>query len=183
MQDDKILTDASEIIEEEKPSKFRKIFIILIGIFLLILLLTYLLSNSLINNIFIGLIQSHKINDNIVKINSTNKLIFQDDIYNELLKIYDSNPEREIKVCLKGNIDNGDYFINELYVPKIYSQTTNEVVSEYCSNDTIVDMHSHPLKHCIPSEQDFNSFKLFKERNNNTIMGVMCERGRFNFYV
>ena len=79
-------------------------------------------------------------------------------------------------------MDNGDYIINEIYIPKTYTQTSNEVVSEFCSKDTIVDMHSHPLKHCLPSEQDFNSFKSFKEISNNAIMSVMCERGRFNFY-
>ena len=172
-----------EIIEEEKPSKFKKVFIIFIGLFLIILILTYLLSNSLINNIFIGLIKSDKIKDDIVKINSTNNLTFQNNIYNDLLKIYDNNIEREFKVCLNGNIKNGDYYVNGIFVPETYLQTHNQVISDFCPDETIVDMHSHPLKHCLPSEQDFDSFKLFKERNNNAIMGVMCERGRFNFYV
>lgn len=172
-----------EIIDEEKPNKFRKVIIILIAIFLIILLITYLLTNSLIRNIFVGLVESSKVNDNIVNINSTNKLIFQNNTYNELLNIYDNNIEKEFKVCLKGNIENKDYYINSIYIPKTFLQTSNRVVSEYCGNDTIVDMHSHPLKHCLPSEQDFQSFSLFKQINNNAIMAVMCERGRFNFYI
>ena len=172
-----------EIIKEEKPNLFKKIFIIILGIFLIILAITYLSSNSLVNNILIGLIQSNKVENSIVNINSTNKLIFLNDSYEKLLKIYDNNSEREFKTCFKGKIDKGDYIIKEIYIPKTYSQTSNEVVSEFCSNDTIVDMHSHPLKHCIPSEQDFKSFKLFKEKSNNAIMAVMCERERFNFYI
>ena len=171
-----------EIIEEEKPSIFKKIFIIIIAIFLIILVTTYLLTDPLIRNIFAGLIESNKIDNNIVNINSTNKLIFQQNTYNELLAIYDSNIEKEFKVCLNGNIENGNYFINEIYVPETYLQTHNQVVAEPCSNITIVDMHSHPLKHCLPSEQDFISFKSFKEISNNAIMAVMCQRNRFNFY-
>ena len=186
MEDQEIydeLNKIPDIIEEERPSKFKKTFIIIIAVFLMFLLVTYLTSNSLISNIFIGLIQSDKINNNIVSINSTNNLIFQDNVYDDLLKIYDSNPELEFKVCLNGKILNGDYYINDIYVPETYLQTSNKVIADSCPDYTIVDMHSHPLKHCVPSEQDFNSFKLFKEKNNNAIMAVMCERGRFNFYV
>ena len=172
-----------EIIDEEKPNKFRKVIIILIAIFLIILLITYLLTNSLIRNIFVGIVESSKVNDNIVNINSTNKLIFQNNTYNELLNIYDNNPELEFKVCLKGGIENSDYLINEVYIPETYLQTHSSVIAEPCPTDTLVDMHSHPIKRCLPSEQDFKSFESFKERNNNAIMSIMCERGRFNFYV
>ena len=96
--------DDTKIIEERKPSLFKKIFIIILGVFLIVLVITYLLSNSLVNNIFIGLIQSNKIENNIVNINSTNKLIFLDNSYEKLLKIYDNNSEREFKTCFKGKI-------------------------------------------------------------------------------
>lgn len=184
MIEDKTIQDNDlEIIKEEKPSIFKKIFIILITIFLIILMVTYLLTNSSIRNIFTGLIESNKVNNNVVKINSANKLVFQNNTYNKLLNIYDGNLGREFKVCLKGNIENENYLINEIYIPETFLQAHNKVVAEFCSKDTIVDMHSHPLKHCLPSEQDFNSFKSFKEISNNSIMGVMCERGRFNFYI
>ena len=171
-----------EIIKDEKPSVIKKIFIIIIAVFLIILVITFLLTNSLIRSIFTGLIESSKIKIDTVKINSTNKLLFLSNTYDELLDIYDNNPEKEFKVCLKGNIDNGDYFINEIYIPETYLQTHSQVIAEPCPDDSIVDMHSHPLKHCIPSEQDFKSFSSFKEISNNAIMAVMCERGRFNFY-
>ena len=184
MEDDEILgIEDLEIEEEEKPSIFRKVFIMILGVFLILLLVTYFSFNPLIENVFIGLVKSDKIDNNIVKINSTNILVFQSNTYNELLNIYDNNPEREFKVCLNGDIKNGDYYINEVFIPETYLQTHNQVISDFCPDKTIVDMHSHPLKHCIPSEQDFTSFSSFKERNNNAIMSVMCERGRFNFYV
>ncbi|MEK6933175.1 MAG: hypothetical protein AABW56_05290 [Nanoarchaeota archaeon] len=184
MKNDEILdTEGIETEEEEKPSIFRKVFIMILGTFLILLLVTYFSFNPLIENIFIGLVKSDKIDNNIVNINSTNKLVFQNNTYNDLLNIFDDNIEREFKVCLVGNIEDGDYYINGIYTPKTFSQTSSEVVSEFCDKDTIVDMHSHPLKHCLPSEQDFESFKLFKNINNNAIMGVMCEKGRFNFYI
>ncbi|MEK6835527.1 MAG: hypothetical protein AABX55_00705 [Nanoarchaeota archaeon] len=167
---------------EEKPKIFKKIFLIIIGVFLIILIVTYLLTNPIIRSIFVGLVESSKIKDNIVGIDFKNKLIFQNNTYDGLLNIYDNNPGLEFKVCLNGYIENGNYLINEVYIPETYLQTHNKVIAEPCPNDSLVDMHSHPLKHCLPSEQDFKSFKSFKERNDNAIMAVMCERGRFNFY-
>lgn len=181
MDDINKINDLS-IIEEEKPGIIKRIFIILIAVFLIILIATFLLTNSLIRNVFAGLILSSTIKDNEVKINSTNKLIFQQNTYNELLEIYNENPGIEFKVCLNGFIENGDYFINEIYIPKTYLQTHNQVVAEQCLNTTIVDMHSHPLDKCLPSEQDFRSFNSFKKISNSAIMSIMCNRGRFNFY-
>ena len=171
-----------EIIEEEKPSLVKKTFIIILSLFLIFLFITYLLTNSVVRNITFGLIESEKIINYEVKINKTNELIFTKESYDKLMNIFDTNQEVEFKVCLIGEIINGDYYIDDLKIPKTYSQKYNEVIAEPCDNNSLVDMHSHPLKHCLPSEQDLNNFNRFKERNENAIMAIMCQRDRFNFY-
>jgi len=92
-----IFKDLSEEIEE-KPSLFKKIFIFSISILLLILVLSYFLTSPGIRNSFVGLIESSTIKDNIISINSTNKIIFEKNIYQELINYYDQNKEKEFKV-------------------------------------------------------------------------------------
>ena len=50
------------------------------------------------------------------------------------------------------------------------------------SKDDLVDLHTHPFKHCLPSDVDLESFKQFKKMNKDAIMAIMCEKDRFNFY-
>ncbi len=176
-----IFKDLSEEIEE-KPSLFKKIFIFSISILLLILVLSYFLTSPGIRNSFVGLIESSTIKDNIISINSTNKIIFEKNIYQELINYYDQNKEKEFKVCLMGIFENGDYFINEMYKPEMVSQTYTQVVSKPCPSDTLIDMHSHPYRHCLASNQDLKTFERFKINNPNVLMAIMCEKGRFNFY-
>lgn len=162
--------------QEEKPSIFKKIFIFLIGIFLLILILTYFLFGG-VSYIIEGFAGANKIVDNKI-ILPDKQIVFENNSYNKLLDIYNQNKENEIKVCLTG-IYNGNYTIYDLYIPKIYSQTTREVVSEPCYN-SIISLHSHPRMFCIPSDQDFKSFSTFEQEN--TLMMVMCKEKWFTIY-
>jgi len=171
-----------EIPPEEKPSRFRKIFLIVLAIFLLAIVLTYFLTNGITRDILAGLIESSTVKNHEVDINSTNKLIFTKESYDGLLEIYDDNPEKEFKVCLKGNISNGDYFINEIFEPEMMFQSHNQVVAEPCPSDSLVSMHSHPIKHCLPSDVDLENFEKFKQNNPAALIAIMCERERFNFY-
>ena len=171
-----------EIIEEEKTPLIKKISIIILSVFLIFLVVSYLLTNSIVRNITVGLIESEKIKNYEVKINRTNKLIFTQESYNELMDIFDNNKGVEFKACLKGEIKSGDYYIYLIEIPKTYLQEYNKVIAEPCDENSLVDMHSHPLKHCLPSEQDLINFENFKEKNKNGIMAIMCQRDRFNFY-
>ena len=105
-----------------------------------------------------------------------------DNSLEKLKEIYFSDEKVEFKACLKGNKENDVYLIDDLYIPKIYSQKFNQVVAEPCSSDSLVSLHSHPFRHCLPSQQDFRSFKQFKERNKDGLMVVMCEKNRFSVY-
>ena len=171
-----------ELEEEFEESKWKKPLVITIAVFLLIIFLVYILANTIGLNVLAGLLESSKVNDNEIDFSFDGKLVFLGDNLDKLKEIYFTDQKVEIKVCLKGFIDDNIYYIDSLYIPEIYSQRFNQVVSEPCSDDSLVSLHSHPFKHCLPSEQDFISFENFKEKNENALMIVMCEEDRFNVY-
>ena len=88
----------------------------------------------------------------------------------------------EFKVCLKGEIRENDYFIDELIVPEIYSQEYNKVISEPCDKDTLIDLHSHPFRRCLASFQDILNIRRLKSVNEDILLAVMCEEDRFYLY-
>lgn len=167
------MEDYSEEEIEEKSSLFKKIFVIIIAIFLLVLMLSYFTLFN-IQDILEGLVGSHKIQDDKIYF-SSKTISFENDTYNRLLEIYDKNPDKEFKVCLTGKYDT-NYFVYDLYVPTTYEQQPSEVVSDTC--DSIISLHSHPKMFCIPSQQDFKTFKQEK----SDLMLVMCEKDRFTIY-
>ncbi len=165
----------------EKYPKLTKILIFSIATFLLIITLIYFLTTPQIRSILSGLIESETIEDFKVQLKTGNYLVFTKETYQELLQIYNNNPEKEFKVCLNGYIEE-DYLITEVFIPKTYLQTHSSVSAEPCPNDSLVSMHSHPLKHCLPSDVDLKNFNIFKQNNQKALMAVMCEKDRFNFY-
>ena len=160
---------------EEKESIIKRISITVIAIFLIFLIITYILSNPLMRNISAGLIESEVVKNYQVDLNKTTKLIFTEETYDELMIIYDKNQGVEFKACLKGEI-NQDYYIDTIEIPKMYLQEYNRVIAELCDNETLINMHSHPLKHCLPSDVDLEG------KDPNIILAVMCQKNRFNFY-
>lgn len=125
---------------------------------------------------------SFKAEENEIDFSFGNKLVFEGNTLKGLKEIYYENPNVEFKACLRGNKINSVYYITKIVVPITYEQTYRSVTSEPCSPDSIVDLHSHPFRRCLPSDQDFNNFKLFKERNPDALMIVMCEDNRFGIY-
>ena len=178
--DDLILEEESS--EEIKESRFRKFFIIGIAIFLIILLGAYAFVNAAGVDVLSGLALSFKAKENQVDFSFGNKLVFETNTLNELKEIYYDHPDVEFKDCLKGYKADSVYHITEISIPITYEQTFKSVTSEPCSSDSIVDLHSHPLNRCLPSDQDFKSFEEFKKRNQDALMAVMCQDDRFGIY-
>jgi proteasome lid subunit RPN8/RPN11 len=169
--------------KEEKP--ISNFFIKFLSLVIILLLIIYFFTNSALRGIIIGLIDSSILNKNVVLIKGVDyadRLIFLNNSYDILMKIYDENLGKEFKVCLIGKIKGRDYMVYAIHKPKMFFQSSSSVVSEACPSYAIVSMHTHPEKHCLPSEADMNSFEVFKQRNTKGIMAIMCERGRFNFY-
>jgi len=169
---------------DEEDSFLKKISVIVIGVFIILLLLSYFLTTPAVRNVIIGMVESSNLEDDYsMDIGGGNKLIFINSSYIELLNLYDSNLDVEIKACLFGEIIGGDYFISEVVQPVIYSQSYDRVVSAPCSNISLVSLHSHPHMHCAPSQQDLESFSKLKETNPDILMIIMCEEDRFNVYT
>lgn len=74
------------------------------------------------------------------------------------------------------------YKVYGFYIPKIFSNDVFSVTSQICNNKTIIDLHTHPILHCIFSEQDIKSYNQLKMSNPDLIMVLMCDEKRFNFY-
>lgn len=169
-------------IEYIPQSKIKKYLVIILALILIFLISTYYIVFYSSDEILSGLIQSYKIDDKLTLNFKDKKIIFSKDAYDKLNKIYDENKELEFKACLKGDVENNIYDINNIVVPKTFSQKYNEVISERCDNETLIDMHSHPFRRCLASFQDIINFRKLKITNENVLLAVMCEKDRFYLY-
>ena len=168
-------------LEDQRPSRFKKVFIIVVSIFMIALMLSYFLLGLHTFDIIASMSESDVL-DNLVLSSGDITVLFSPESYQNLSVLYLGNQEREIKVCLLGTIDDGTYSVNSLLVPEIYQQSYANVVSAECPAETIISMHTHPFRRCLASSQDFRSFDAFKRLNPDAAMMVMCELDRFYIY-
>ena|SRR3989344_5123593 len=179
--------DLREITEKDlektaKETKYKKIIIVAISIFLVLLVMPYFILGNNILYIIEGKFVSSKIGNDFSVAFSSGKVIFENETYKKLKEFYFANQKSEFKVCLIGKKDGKNYFISELYVPKTFGQSVSHVSAELCNSGTIVALHSHPYKRCIFSDVDINSYETVRQINPDAIIGLMCEAGRFGFY-
>lgn len=171
-----------EGVPEEQPEPtFKKVRVILLAFFLLTIFLVYIITLAG-NNFLASLIESSIVKENKIDFSLNGKVVFLNGSLEKLQDLWVINPEIEFKVCLQGQEQGGTYYIDAVYTPKTYSQSVSQVRAEPCSEDSLIDLHSHPLRHCLPSEQDFKTFKQFKERRPLALMAIMCEPTRFTIY-
>lgn len=171
---DPVLDDLRDAKLEEVPERrgMKKLLWVLTAVFILSIVIIYFLPGDVLH-ILEGRIESSKLEGFTAEYDG-GKVIFSEEVYNELKSLYLENQETEIKVCLTGEKVGEDYYITELYIPKTFSATVYSVVSEGCG-DALISMHTHPFKHCLFSEQDIES--------SEGMIGLMCEIDRFSFYV
>ena len=160
----------------------KRALIILISLILIFLFLSYLLPSYNFFSIVAGRLESYEINDNTIILKNNEKIIFQNNSYNDLAEIYYDNQQHEFKVCLIGEKKESDYLIKKVQVPKIIAQDFSSVTAEPCSSNAIISLHSHPYKSCFLSMHDVKGYKQVKNINPDAIIGIICEAKRFNFY-
>ena len=176
-----------EIVEEpeEHPvwNVVKRTILIMIGLFLFYLIISYVGIGSEIIDIIHGQLASHKIETDgenyYFTLNSTT-VIFTKELYSNILGLYAMNQKTEFIACLYGTYENEIYALNELAVPEIYFQSVFRVVSAGC-NGALVTLHSHPYKHCLFSDQDIMSYNAFAAANNHGLYAMMCQEDRFNW--
>jgi hypothetical protein len=170
-------------IEEEEP-KSRKILLIVIGIFLIILILSWTFLSYPVGKILQGQARSTKINNNTLELKDF-KIVFLNNTEKVLSDIYNNEQEKKLiesSVCLLGNKRDQDYVITSIYYPEIYEQSFMHVTFSSCPIDTLIMLHTHPYKHCLASDTDLDTLGNAKNRNSDVIMIVMCESERYSIY-
>lgn len=173
--------------ESKVRTLFKRFFLFFVGLFLLYLSLTYFGIGPHIMQIFEGQIVSVKLNENFsISVGNQTTVLFEEEVYNELLEYYIAHQRYEFAACFFGNItETGDekrYTLTAMKIPHMYSQSVHRVVSTGCPVETLVSLHTHPYKQCLFSEQDIQSFFVFRDRAPNGLYALLCEEDRFTFY-
>jgi len=171
-----------ELVEEvQKESKLKKAFIIVGGILMGLLVVSFVFVNYPIGSILGSQIESKIIINSVI--NLTNfSVSLENSTYEKLKDIYFKNQKTENAVCMLGYEKNRIYHIESLYQPVILSKSLTRVVFQPCSNDTLIMLHTHPYKECLASDTDIQTLNKTKQENPNILMVIMCESNRMAVY-
>jgi hypothetical protein len=163
-----------EDLEQPIPeSPWRKPLIFVLGIFLLLLIVSFSFSDTLS-----GLIQSKKVSQSALYFPEST-VIFEGNTLELLQKEYVSNENREIKACLFGTKAGSSYIISRVEFPEIIRANVIHVVSVPCPVETLIDLHGHPINSCLASAQDVSVYDKLKQSNPVVRMMIMCSSTRF----
>lgn len=176
--------------DQEEHSYYRiakRGLIFCVGLFLLYLITTYFGIGAYVLQIFEGQIVSEQIDANYTLfLGNATTVIFDQELYAELLDYYLAHQRYEFAACFMGNLTSSDegkvYLLSAMEIPHTYSQSVHRVVSSGCPPKTLVSLHTHPYKHCLFSDQDISSFFVFHARSPFGLFALMCEEDRFTFY-
>ncbi len=173
-----------DLLDENKKRmhpKLRKTFIIIIGIFSILLILSFLYLEFPLFGIIWGQMESKPLQQNAIFVGNIT-VFFDAAALNTIQTEYANNQKAETSLCLLGSIQDNYYHITSAYKPVIITQSFSQVTFVPCSNDTIIMFHTHPYKSCIASDVDLNTLKENKLNNPYLLMIIMCEPSRFSIY-
>lgn len=161
---------------KEPESKIKKFLLVGAGLFILLIVFSWTFSHELG-----GYINSRQVSDNAIDFGEI-KIIFEGSVLPRLVEEYQNNEHREIKACLFGTKSGADYIIGDISFPEIVRANVLHVVSVGCPEGTIIDLHSHPINECWPSEQDLSTYDSLRRENPEIRMMIMCGRNRFALF-
>ena len=167
--------------EEVEESLWKRVFVIGGGVLMILLMISYIFVSFPMDKIIAGWSESDVLINNVVDVGEF-LLIFENGVEKDLQELYFDEQKKEFSVCLKGDLTNGNYHIDSLYVPTMFEQTYNHVSFEPCDKDTIMMLHTHPYKSCVASATDMNTLRKMQSVNPEVVMVVMCESERFSVY-
>lgn len=183
-----VVKDVDDILmegEEAKPSVVAKILLGIVAVFLIFLIVSYVLVDPSVLDIFEGLVESERLNVTTMEVVMRDGRVvrFEREAYNQLTSVYLENERHEFKACLGGEVDGASYVIKKVVIPETIEQSVFHVRAVECPSEALVVLHSHPYKRCVASAQDVNNLRAFQERNADAVMMVMCETDRFSIYT
>jgi hypothetical protein len=172
-----------ENLEEEflEDSKWKKIFVKVSSIFLLLLILSYFLVSYPLFPILESIFESETSKENKIVVGNLS-VDFNEASYLAVQELYKQDQSVEFAACLTGKKEFNAYSISEVYQPEIIEQTFNHVSFKSCDKNTLILLHSHPYRRCIASEQDLITLNRTKQNNPDILMVIMCEPNRFSIY-
>jgi proteasome lid subunit RPN8/RPN11 len=176
--------DDLEIIElEESPLRrfLKKTYVIGLALFIILLLIVNTNAGYHIMNLVTGKLVSSRFEDYTFTLSSGRTVFFTNETWNALLTLYRTNEQHEFAACLKGSIEEGNYMVDELYVPRTYKQDVYSVTSDICK-DSIIALHSHPPLKCLFSEQDIKYYEVLKKESPDAMVALMCSENMISFY-
>lgn len=169
--------------EEEKPSIWKQVYVILLSLILLGLLLSYLLFAP-VDHILRGKLSSQSVRDNTLRFDDMS-IIFLNNTDQFLSTLYESEQTLravETSACLFGTVNGDRYSISEVYQPEIIQQSYNHVQFTACPPETIVMLHTHPYLHCEASQTDLDTLERRQRVNKNVKMIIMCAPNDYVIY-
>ena len=168
--------------ENNKNPRTKKLVILLIAIFMIGLMSSYIYLGYPLFGILFGLIDSSTIQGNVIRANDIS-VVFENQPLTMALSAYEDNPDVETSLCMHGVRDGSVYRINYSYQPIIYSQSYTHVSHEPCDNKTVLLFHTHPYNRCSPSGTDIQTLRRAQEKNEDVGMLIMCSPNRFSIYT
>lgn len=169
-----------EGIEDEADDyvepKWRKPLLFILAVFMLFLVLGYYLVYS---DALIGIINSETVHDAVLTSDGIS-IVFQNSSLERLQEEYIAHQGREIKACLFGSVIGKEYRVTGITFPEVISASVVHIQTPGCHQDAIIDLHSHPINRCVPSQQDLQNFNRNKAINAELVMLIMCSKNRFS---
>ncbi|MBT3416539.1 hypothetical protein HN706_00135 [Candidatus Woesearchaeota archaeon] len=176
MDDLSIISDDGEYQTINKRKKK------IMGLTIILLISSYFLLGNAAFPFLASMSESIEIDNNRIHVGPNLTIIFEDNTYGVIQNMYLQSQSVEFAVCLFGDVRGGNYIIDEVYAPQAIDQSFNHIKFKSCPLDTLILLHSHPHKKCIASNQDINTLQTIKERNNDSLIVVMCDTNKFSVY-
>lgn len=174
--DEKELLDGVE--DDKAPKGWSNTTKTVAAVLLSVVMATYIYLFPTLYDAILGWTQSEVvINKTVSGENAT--IVFSDQVLNNLYDIYGEFPDEETALCMNGSKNRGTYRITSFTQPRIYSQSYGHVNHAPCPNTTLVVFHTQPQRQCLPSGTDRETLRTVQQRNDDSIMLIMCAPNRF----
>ena len=168
--------------EHRKTKRLRIIFLRVVAVLLVLLMLSFIYLSAPVYTFIYGFAGSSRVVDNEITFRNEVTVFFDEETLAFLQELYDPLGD-ERAVCIRGEIKDDEYFVEDYYKPRVFERAWNMVSHEPCDEDTIIMLHTHPFKRCAPSRTDENTLRITQSRNPEIIMLVMCGTRRFSAVI
>ncbi len=173
--------DLPESEESIIPPLIKKIILLIMGLFIILLMVTFIFGTFPLGDIIQGKTQSSLLQGDMLILPEF-LIVLKNNTAQALEELYLEEQQEEFSVCLQGTFENKIYSITSFYQPVTYQRAFNHVTFESCNVDTLIMLHSHPYKRCVASQTDLDTLKKSQEQNPQMLLVVMCEQRRLAVY-